>query len=634
MSFLSRLIYDLKIKPKLLFGFGVLIFLALGIAYVGWQGNQSLSRRYERLEDISKLNDLMRDLKIANGDASNLGQESTVSDWRTTAGKLKLHTDYMTTVFISAINVPIVSSAKEAATSYAANLEIYLQAATLLSSEKRGLERAYANMPHALPILPDLPLQASDQAKIDVALVQYRYLQMLSSLQYYIASLGQTDKDRLLSAIDLLQEELRKPNGVVKYLADANSINRYMDSLSRILRDVSSELFSMQSAKTALIADIAKVSEVAKTLYINQNNFRLQDVEDSQQSLILSTALAFVVGIFAALLMYKIITTPLYRLMTSVQRVASGDLTARIAITRRDEFGQVEAGLQQMTLSLHNLVGELRDGVVQIASAAEELSVVTDQTNAGVTGQKVETDMVATSMHEMTLTVEEVARNAQSGSTAAINAALETKEGEQIVDGVVGQMAQLAEKVAECTDAMQNLKQQSTRIGGVLVVIKSVAQQTNLLALNAAIEAARAGEAGRGFAVVADEVRGLAQRTHTSTEEIEQIIERLYQSTDEVSNILEITHSLSEGSVELSNQAGVSLGKISRSVDMIEDMNRQIAGAAVEQAAVAEGINRSILNVRSISDQTAEASNETAASSAELARLGVYLQNLVSKFKL
>ncbi|MFJ7793834.1 methyl-accepting chemotaxis protein [Pseudomonas sp. NPDC096950] len=235
-------------------------------------------------------------------------------------------------------------------------------------------------------------------------------------------------------------------------------------------------------------------------------------------------------------------------------------------------------------------------------------------------------------MHEMAATVQEVARNAEQASRAAISASLEAREGGDVVSKAILRIERLAIEVGHSKTAMDDLKTQSNKIGGVLDVIKAVAEQTNLLALNAAIEAARAGEAGRGFAVVADEVRSLAQRTQISTEEIALLISGLHSRTEQVAAILDNSRVLSDNSVELTRDAGASIMSISHSISTIESMNVQIAAAAEQQSAVAEGINRSILSVRDISEQNAFASEETASSSVELARLGVQLQSMVSKF--
>ncbi|WP_434086336.1 methyl-accepting chemotaxis protein [Pseudomonas solani] len=233
----------------------------------------------------------------------------------------------------------------------------------------------------------------------------------------------------------------------------------------------------------------------------------------------------------------------------------------------------------------------------------------------------------------MAATVQEVARNAEQASEAASSADRLSREGEVAVNDAVEQMDRLATEVGRSNEAVGRLKQESDKIGSVLDVIKSVAEQTNLLALNAAIEAARAGDAGRGFAVVADEVRGLAQRTQKSTEEIEELIAGLQSGTQQAASLMDTSRSLTESTVELTRRAGRRLGTIAQAVSTIQQMNQQIAAAAEQQGAVAEEINRSVINVRDISEQTASASEETAASSVELARLGNELQSMVSRFR-
>ncbi|MFK7700525.1 methyl-accepting chemotaxis protein [Pseudomonas caspiana] len=237
-------------------------------------------------------------------------------------------------------------------------------------------------------------------------------------------------------------------------------------------------------------------------------------------------------------------------------------------------------------------------------------------------------------MNEMSATVQEVARNAEQASQAASAADSEARAGDKVVGEAIAQIERLATEVVRSADAMTQLEQESDKIGKVMDVIKAVAEQTNLLALNAAIEAARAGEAGRGFAVVADEVRGLAQRTQQSTEEIENLVSGLQNGTRQVSSIMLSSRELTDSSVALTRKAGTSLGSITQTVSSIQAMNQQIAAAAEQQSSVAEEISRSIISVRDISEQTASASEETAASSVELARLGNQLQTMVSHFRI
>ncbi|WP_375233047.1 methyl-accepting chemotaxis protein [Pseudomonas caricapapayae] len=285
-----------------------------------------------------------------------------------------------------------------------------------------------------------------------------------------------------------------------------------------------------------------------------------------------------------------------------------------------------------MTSRLRNLIGEMKDGVVQVASAAEELSAVTEQTSAGVNAQKLETEQIATAMQQMTATTHEVSRNAAHAVNTAQNASQLAVKGGQVVDKTRVQIESLALEMDTTKTAMAALRGNAQSIGGVLDVIKAVADQTNLLALNAAIEAARAGEAGRGFAVVADEVRGLAVRTRTSTDEIAVLISELQVSTDHMTQVLEQNLLLTDSSVDLSRQASEMLQNITTSVHEIELMNEQIAVATEQQSSVGEEIGKGVTNVRDISDQTAAASEETATSSIELARVSARLQEMTNRF--
>ncbi|WP_455924959.1 methyl-accepting chemotaxis protein [Pseudomonas putida] len=382
------------------------------------------------------------------------------------------------------------------------------------------------------------------------------------------------------------------------------------------------------------LADAGSVLlDMSDELTLSQTAKRDADAANARQWLVGSAIMALIFSVLAGFAITRQVVRPLQTTLKIMDDVAAGDLTHDHTVDRSDELGQLQNSLQRMTVGLRTLIAGISDGVTQIASAAEELSAVTEQTSAGVTSQKVETDQVATAMNQMAATVQEVARNAEQASEAAVAADQQAREGDRVVSEAIDQIERLAAEVGHSTEAMGQLKRESDKIGGVLDVIKSVAQQTNLLALNAAIEAARAGEAGRGFAVVADEVRSLAQRTQQSTEEIEQLIAGLQSGTQQVAAVMDNSRMLTDSSVELTRRAGSSLESITRTVSTIQNMNQQIAAAAEQQSAVAEEINRSVMTVRDVSDQTSAASEETAASSVELARLGNHLQGLVGRFR-
>ncbi|MDR6713796.1 methyl-accepting chemotaxis protein [Pseudomonas hunanensis] len=441
--------------------------------------------------------------------------------------------------------------------------------------------------------------------------------------------------DEIKRTIDKLAKDFTAPSDL-RAISQANTaVENYAVHFQDFIRAAqANNEAAVKQAQAALDVDIKSLFAMCGELSDSQSRKRDHEVAGSVERLIVATLLALLLGIGAAWVITRLIVLPLKQALESAGRVADGDLSHDLQVTRRDELGMLQSSMQRMTLNLRELMGGLRDGVVQIASAAEQLSAVTEQTSAGVNSQKVETDQVATAMNEMVTTVQDVARNAEQASNAAVDAAQQARESDNVVTQAIAQISHLDVEVGHSTTAMAELKRESDKIGTVLDVIKSVAQQTNLLALNAAIEAARAGEAGRGFAVVADEVRSLAQRTQVSTEEIEALIGGLHRGTQEVADSLEKSRELTTNSVELTRRAGTSLMSISRSVATIESMNVQIATASEQQSAVAEEINRSVLSVREVSEHTAAASEQTAASSVELARLGQHLQSLVGKFKL
>nr|WP_110969259.1 methyl-accepting chemotaxis protein [Pseudomonas huaxiensis] len=350
--------------------------------------------------------------------------------------------------------------------------------------------------------------------------------------------------------------------------------------------------------------------------------------------ILLSSLLALLVGIVAAILITRAIVLPLRRVISRAQEIAAGDLRGEINVDRRDEVGQLLLAMQQMGSGLSGIVSGLQSGIDKLASNAHTLSAVTEQTNREVSSQKEETDQVATAMQEMTATVHSVARDAEEAAQAAQSADGKVESGQQVVRQSMQRIERLASAADSASHSIENLSAEIQHIGSVLEVIKSVAEQTNLLALNAAIEAARAGEQGRGFAVVADEVRALAKRTQQSTEEIERLVSSLRANAQSSVTQIQNSGELVKLAVADALQTESALGSIAAAVSLIQQMNQQIAAAAEQQSSVAEEISRSVTQIRSSADQSAMAMQGNASSSIELAQLGAELKGMVGHFRI
>ncbi|WP_394204194.1 methyl-accepting chemotaxis protein [Shewanella waksmanii] len=313
---------------------------------------------------------------------------------------------------------------------------------------------------------------------------------------------------------------------------------------------------------------------------------------------------------------------------------ANADLTQRTVLNSNDELGQVSSAFDRMLDKFQASIQGVSDTAKQLSGSASEVAQVTANTASSVHSQRQELNMVATAMNEMTATVVEVAKNANDAANAALQTDEQSQAGMQVVNNTVTTIVGLADEIEQAARVVQSLEHDSHQIGSILDVIKGIAEQTNLLALNAAIEAARAGEQGRGFAVVADEVRSLASRTQESTEEIQSMIEKLQNGTKQAVTVMADSRQHAEESVNHAKSAGDALSAISTAIATIKDMNTQIATAAEEQSAVSEEINTNIVNISHAADEAAAGAQQTSSESEHLAQMAQQLDNLVHEFRI
>lgn len=311
-----------------------------------------------------------------------------------------------------------------------------------------------------------------------------------------------------------------------------------------------------------------------------------------------------------------------------------GDLTVRLPVTNEDDIGSLRRAVNAFVEQLREMILAIVDEVDRVGEEAEQLRRFGGELSTNSKTQCAETAQAATAMNEMTATVQEVARNANAAAEAAHNADRESNDGRRIVGDTIRGIDDLAKEVDHAAEVILGLERDSAEIGTVLDVIKAIADQTNLLALNAAIEAARAGEQGRGFAVVADEVRTLASRTQQSTREIEGMIEHLQGGAKNAVDVMEASRIRAQRSVEEAARAGGALEAITDAVATISDMNTQIAGAAEQQGAVAEEINKNVEAINGISERAVSGAEEMSSSSDRLSELALRLQGLVGQFRI
>lgn len=461
-------------------------------------------------------------------------------------------------------------------------------------------------------------------------------------------------QQKTLEAFDVRNQQIRTAQGVYEKLIESSeersTYNEYVGLLGQY-HQIEERMKSLSRANqtdelrtllnTELLNNSEQVNAVLNRLLeinntmANDTNQQAKDQYDLAFNLVVGLlVVATALTLLFAWLLTRSITVPIAQALEAAEEVAEGNLTRPITVDGNDEAGRLLAAMAKMQNKLRDTLQRIAGSATQLASAAEELNAVTDESARGLTQQNNEIEQAVTAVNEMTSAVEEVARNAVSTSEASRNATTSAGDGRDLVQETVTAIERMSADVQATASLIGDLANESRDIGKVLDVIRGLADQTNLLALNAAIEAARAGEAGRGFAVVADEVRALAHRTQQSTSEIERMIGSIQTGTEHAVDSMRNSTERAESTLNIAKGAGMSLDTINTAIVEINERNLVIASAAEEQAQVAREVDRNLVNIRDLSVQSATGASQTSAASSELSRLAVDLNGMVGRFRL
>jgi methyl-accepting chemotaxis protein len=644
---------NLGMAKKLGVGFVLVLLLTALVAAIGVWSLHTISQRFDGLKQMSSLNSGLLKVRLLEQEYALHGSPKNVEALHTGVDGLIALANQLKAA--SAVNVPVMNDVEQSLGAYRKAFDEFV---SLSQAKDLALEMASWSVSSVANNLDVLQAGLADDGAYtlkesegkdgaqfieqanQVSQVSRLMLQAMNEARVRLDQSRKGDDSTTQGKIEQASQALTQAEQLKTTVKDEgyqtvlNEVTGHIASFSDKLAEYTGLLEQEKTVYQQLHQRADQVMERVDQAYVAQDQSMQTQLKNNSLLILGSSVLALLVGLIAAWVITRLIVAPLRTVIGVAQQIAAGDLSAKVEVTRRDEIGQLMQAMQQMGEGLSQIVSGLQAGIEQLATSAQSLSAVTEQTNLEVSSQKEETEQVATAMNQMTATVHDVARNAEEAVQAAQTADGKVESGQQVVRQSMVRIEQLADSATSASSSIESLSAEIQNIGAVLGVIKSVAQQTNLLALNAAIEAARAGEQGRGFAVVADEVRALAKRTQQSTEEIERLVSALRSAAQASVQQIQSSGGLVKLAVSDALQTESALGSIAAAVSLIQQMNQQIAAAAEEQSSVAEEINRSVTSIRASADQSSLAMQGNAASSIELAQLGVELKGMVGHFRL
>jgi methyl-accepting chemotaxis protein len=644
---------NLGMAKKLGVGFVLVLLLTAVVAAIGVWSLQTISQRFDGLKQMSSLNSGLLKVRLLEQEYALHGNPKTADALREGVDGLVALANQLKAA--SAANVPVMTDVEQSLAAYRKAFDEFV---SLSQAKDLALEMASWSVSSVANNLDVLQAGLADDGAYtlkdsegkdgaqfieqanQVSQVSRLMLQAMNEARVRLDQSRKGDDSAGQGKIEQASQALTQAEQLKTTVKDEgyqtvlNEVTGHIASFNDKLAEYTGLLEQEKTVYLQLHQRAGQVVERVDQAYGAEDQSMQTELQKNSLLIIGSSALALLVGLIAAWVITRLIVAPLRSVIRVAQQIASGDLSGTVEVTRRDEIGQLMQAMQQMGAGLSQIVSGLQAGIEQLATSAQSLSAVTEQTNLEVSSQKEETEQVATAMNQMTATVHDVARNAEEAAQAAQTADGKVESGQHVVRQSMARIEQLADSANSASSSIESLSAEIQNIGTVLGVIKSVAEQTNLLALNAAIEAARAGEQGRGFAVVADEVRALAKRTQQSTEEIERLVSALRTAAQASVQQIQSSGELVKLAVSDALQTESALGSIAAAVSLIQQMNQQIAAAAEEQSSVAEEINRSVTSIRASADQSSVAMQGNAASSIELAQLGVELKGMVGHFRL
>lgn len=623
------------IGTKLGLGFGSVLLLALIVGIVGISGVNTLLNRADKVRLSNDLDDAVVDIQIARERFADSGSTENKDEL---LRRIEVLEDFLE----AGEELYNGSDVRELVKQTDQNLIEYKKSLTILTDARKNWE-AIDNEATGIrlnifnqydQIIRQLR-QKNDIENLNTALdVANSWYALTSEINDHVIKKENIPLELVTTRFQVIitkTKDLQLSSDLQsKQQAILSLLNQYED-LGKRNPAVNAELVKAQNSLMALST---KMNDKIDSITLLQEEKSKSDGDRVSTVLITVTIIAILIGIFFALLIRHMIVNPMNDVKAAVEKISNGDLTQILKTDRKDELGQLYNNIGTMSRTLNTLISEVINGVLNLSSTSEQLETISKQGQTMMQSQKDETDQVATAINEMSSTVAEVARNAETAAEATTKTDNIVNQGNLKVSETASSIESLASDLTVTSKAMEQLKTRTDNVGNVLEVIKAVAEQTNLLALNAAIEAARAGEAGRGFAVVADEVRGLASRTQSSAKEIEDLIVELQNGAQESLDKMLTSRDLSTKNAEQAKEVLALFANISEQVGYVQDMNNQIATAAEEQSQVSDEINRSVENVRQLADQTTEGSIESVRAVSNLRTLSNQLKSLTDRFKI